>query len=258
MVCKHKSEWSYSWSKIEEDGKKFLKYHHPDASDDKIKERLKETKTKYDALYDFWAVLKAKGVFKTDTFWYFEPFGWVEQMKRVFGVLDKNIIYITRKWERWTGENGSSATFGTFVFDDITGFICEPYGPETTISNQDKRIPVGTYNLKWHFSTDYPKNKYTLQSAFGRKWNLNFPVLEYGVVCVYNENVSADRGILIHAGQDGGWTKGCILPSTTLNMNIDKRNTNLRNSVETLYEILDKIKEKGIKNVKLIIKDEIK
>lgn len=41
-------------------------------------------------------------------------------------------------------------------------------------------------------------------------------------------------------------------------MKVDKRNTNLKNSVEMLYEILNKIKEKGIKNVKLIIKDEIK
>ncbi|MFK8267020.1 M23 family metallopeptidase [Capnocytophaga cynodegmi] len=80
MVCKHKSEWSYKWEKIEKDAQAFYKYHYPDASDDKIKERLKETKTKYDALYDFWDKLN----FKTDTFWYFEPFGWVEQMKRVF------------------------------------------------------------------------------------------------------------------------------------------------------------------------------
>ncbi|ATA67538.1 hypothetical protein CGC48_02175 [Capnocytophaga cynodegmi] len=33
-------------------------------------------------MYDFWDKLE----FKTDTFWYFEPFAWVEQMKRVFSV----------------------------------------------------------------------------------------------------------------------------------------------------------------------------
>ncbi|MDO4779384.1 MAG: hypothetical protein Q4A42_07495, partial [Tissierellia bacterium] len=160
MVCKHKSEWSYKWAKIKSDYEKFIKYHHPDAKQEYIDERLDEIKAKYDVLYDFWGVLQRKGIFKTDTFWYFEPFAWVEQMKRVFDVLDKNTIYITRKWEKWTGENESSATYGTFVFDDITGFVCEPYGPETTERNKDKRIPVGTYDLKWHTSSNYPKNKY--------------------------------------------------------------------------------------------------
>ncbi|MDO4779357.1 MAG: hypothetical protein Q4A42_07355 [Tissierellia bacterium] len=93
MVCKHKSEWSYKWAKIKSDYEKFIKYHHPDAKQEYIDERLDEIKAKYDLLYDFWDKLN----FRTDTFWYFEPFAWVEQMKRVFDVLDKNTIYITRK-----------------------------------------------------------------------------------------------------------------------------------------------------------------
>ncbi|GIZ16646.1 DUF5675 family protein [Capnocytophaga catalasegens] len=222
-----------------------MKYHHPDASDDKIKEHLKETKTKYDALYDFWAVLKAKGIFKTDTFWYFEPFGWVEQMKRVFGVLDKNIIYITRKWERWTGENGSSATFGTFVFDDITGFICEPYGPETTISNQDKRIPVGTYKLVWYTSANFHKKKYKKR------------VLQNGFPNLYNEKVPVSRHILIHAGVEGKDTLGCLLPATNI---IKEKGVIVKtsNSRKMFFKIIDKIEEIGIENIKIIIKDEIK
>lgn len=40
-------------------------------------------------------------------------------------------------------------------------------------------------------------------------------------------------------------------------MNVKKINTNLKDSVEVLYKILDKIKEKEIENVKMVIKDEI-
>ncbi|GET47045.1 M23 family metallopeptidase [Capnocytophaga felis] len=59
-----------------------FKYHYPDAKQEYVDERLDEIKAKYDTLYDFWDKLN----FKTDIFWYFEPFAWVEQMKRVFGV----------------------------------------------------------------------------------------------------------------------------------------------------------------------------
>ncbi|MFK8267014.1 M23 family metallopeptidase [Capnocytophaga cynodegmi] len=80
MVCKHKSEWSYKWAKIKSDYEKFIKYHYPKAKQEYVNERLDEIQAKYDALYDFWYKLE----FKTDTFWYFEPFAWVEQMNRVF------------------------------------------------------------------------------------------------------------------------------------------------------------------------------
>ena len=168
-----------------------------------------------------------------------------------------NNIRIVRKWERWTGVNKSSATFSEFSFGNLKGFICEPYGEETVESGKDKRIPVGTYNLKWHTSTKYPKNKYTLQHDFGKKKKLDYPELEKGVVCVYNDQVSTGRGILIHAGRDGGWTEGCILPSSTLDKDEDKRNMNLSQSVNTLHTILEQIAFIGIDKVKLIITDEI-
>ena len=82
MVCKHKSEWSYGWEKIKSDYEKFIEYHYPKPKQEYIDERLDEIKAKYKGLYDFWNKLE----FKTDTFWYFEPFAWVEQMKRVFSV----------------------------------------------------------------------------------------------------------------------------------------------------------------------------
>ena len=80
MVCKHKSEWSYKWEKIEKDARAFYNYHYPKAKEKEIKERLDELKLKYDAMYDFWDKLN----FKTDTFWYFEPFAWVTQMMKIF------------------------------------------------------------------------------------------------------------------------------------------------------------------------------
>ncbi|ATA67555.1 hypothetical protein CGC48_02260 [Capnocytophaga cynodegmi] len=87
MVCKHKSEWSYKWAKIKSDYEKFIKYHYPKAKQEYVDERLDEIQAKYDALYDFWDKLN----FKTDTFWYFEPFAWVEQMKRVFSSIKSDI-----------------------------------------------------------------------------------------------------------------------------------------------------------------------
>ncbi|MEM8939921.1 MAG: DUF5675 family protein, partial [Bacteroidota bacterium] len=186
---------------------------------------------------------------------YIHPIAFGEHFKLICG--DPYTFYITRESEVWTGANSSSMTLGTFRFGDITGYICEPYGEETTLSGKDKRIPVGTYSLKWHFSEDYPKNNYTLETDFGKKWDLKFPSLKNGVVCVYNDKVPKSRGILIHAGQDGGWTKGCILPGKTLNKDLKKRNMKLKESVQILHKILNKIDEVGIENVKLIIQDEI-
>ena len=70
----------------------------------------------------------------------------------------------------------------------IHGFIAEPYGPGSIQSGMDKRIPVGEYNLRWYISSSYGKNKY-------KKKNI---ILKNGFPNVYNEKVSAQRGILIH------------------------------------------------------------
>ncbi|CEN35776.1 hypothetical protein [Capnocytophaga cynodegmi] len=165
MVCKHKSEWSYDVDKIKQDTKTYfekIKNHFKqeyepqkgktEAENENLSKHLDNlldsVLLKAKALY-FWDEQFAKktGLPADGFVWHFEPFAWVEQMKRVFDVLDKNTIYITRKWEKWTGKNESSATFGTFKFGDLERYICEPYGPETTERNKDKRIPLGTYSL---------------------------------------------------------------------------------------------------------------
>ena len=90
MVCKHQSEWSYSWERIKEDAKAYFKYHFPKAKDAEIEKKLEFTEKVFDATYTFWGELKDKlsgqdkTFFKEGIFWYFEPFAWVTQMKKVF------------------------------------------------------------------------------------------------------------------------------------------------------------------------------
>ena len=183
---------------------------------------------------------------------------------------DENTIYITRKWEKritsYKKEDDNhaySATYGTFVFGDITGFICEPYGPETTESEQDQRIPIGTYNLQWHpKSGKFPKNVYTKEGRYVKKQGyspnyINFPELKKGIILIYNKNVPKGRGILLHAGFYGIWTEGCINPFRTLSEKIRDLNIELKESVELLFEIYDKIDKIGIEKVKIVIVDEI-
>lgn len=69
MVCKHQSEWSYSWERIKEDAKAFFKYHYPNYSSSQIQQSLNRTEKVFNATY---------------TFWYFEPFAWVIQMMKIF------------------------------------------------------------------------------------------------------------------------------------------------------------------------------
>ena len=186
--------------------------------------------------------------------------------------VDENTIYITRKWEKWVNvlndfkkSKARSATYGTFVFGDITGFICEPYGPETTESEQDQRIPTGTYNLEWYpKSGKFPKNVYTKEGRYViRKYKpfsatyINFPELKNAIIRIYNKDVSKNRRILLHAGYEGGWTEGCINPFKTLSEKLRDKNIELKESIELLFEIYDKIDKIGIEKVKIVIVDEI-
>ena len=100
MVCKHQSEWSYSWERIKEDAKAFFKYHYPNYSSSQIQQSLNRTEKVFNATYTFWKELKDKlsgqdkTFFKEGVFWYFEPFAWVTQMMKIF------------KWDFKTEEDG--------------------------------------------------------------------------------------------------------------------------------------------------------
>ena len=153
-------------------------------------------------------------------------------------------LNVTRKWEYKMGAHSNQATISTFCIEgtDIKGYILEPIGESTTISGLDQRIPVGVYNLQWHISKKYNKKKYK-----DKYLNNGFPKL-------YNENVSASRAILIHRGNSGAHSLGCLLPGTGKNAN----NSQITGSTKAFNCIIDLIEKVGIENVKVVISEDIK
>lgn len=133
---------------------------------------------------------------------------------------DKVIIRLIRKWET------EISTIGEFTIDgsDIKGYILEEKGPDTTVSGIEQRVPVGTYNLKWHN---------------GKK--------QKGVLKLYNSSVSEDRAILIHSGNKAADTEGCLLAGTS------KSTDYVSGSKPKLKEINDYVTLKGIDGAKIII-----
>ena len=90
-------------------------------------------------------------------------------------------------------------TLGRFILRDgerevLKGYTCEPAGPDTTQSGMDRRIPQGRYQIAWHESP---------------KFRVCLPLL-------WNELVPKTRRILIHAGNTGRNTEGCVLLGTSL------------------------------------------
>ena len=187
------------------------------------------------------------------------------RMKITLLQMDTNTIYITRRWEKNVVEtrtdrenktksvflNTYSATFGTFTFDHLEGYICEPYRDDETRRGLDKRIPKGDYNAIWYSEGRFPKTKYVYK---------NFPVLENGFPNLYNK-VPSDRHILIHAGNIGKDSEGCILPDIGIIKNKNGkiiRTTSYISSINTFYKIIENIKEKGgLENIKIKITNEI-
>lgn len=90
-------------------------------------------------------------------------------------------------------------TLGRFILRDgerevLKGYTCEPAGPDTTQSGKDRRIPQGQYQIAWH---DSPK------------FRARLPLL-------YSAQVPKSRCILIHAGNTGSNTEGCVLLGSSL------------------------------------------
>lgn len=90
-------------------------------------------------------------------------------------------------------------TLGHFVLRDegrevLKGYTCEPAGPDTTQSGMDRRIPQGQYQIAWHESP---------------KFRARLPLL-------WNEQVPKSRCILIHSGNNGRNTEGCVLLGSSL------------------------------------------
>ncbi len=153
-------------------------------------------------------------------------------------------LHIIRQWEYKTGSHANQATISTFSIEgtDIKGYILEPIGDSTTVSGLDQRIPVGEYNLQWHVSKKYNKGKYKDK------------YLKNGFPKLYNENVPASRAILIHRGNSGAHTLGCLLPGTGKKTD----NSQVTGSTNAFNKIIDFIENVGIEYVKVIISENIK
>ena len=115
--------------------------------------------------------------------------------------------------------DGSDWTIGEFRLLDeknmpiFLGFTLEPAGRDSVIPNMDKRVPAGIYSAKFTFSP---------------KFNTNLPV-------IFNEQVSQNRRILIHSGNTGINTEGCILVGNEWAKNF------VYNSKATLNTLLTKL-----------------
>ncbi len=104
-----------------------------------------------------------------------------------FVVEGLNTINSFRFWE------STASTISAFHLPatGLTGFFLEPAGPSTTLRDQNKRVPEGSYNLTPNINS-YPKD-----------------------YVIYNQNVPESRGITIHIGNSPDDTIGCLLPGTS-------------------------------------------
>ena len=125
------------------------------------------------------------------------------------------------------GEDYTISSFLTSGNDPVSGYFLEPgglFGLGTILPEMDKRIPLGRYNIEHYSSSNYP-NHYRL----------------------YNEDVSKDRRILIHAGNYAGDTEGCLLPGCSTSSG------NVWRSGTKLSELRRYINARDIEKVKLLI-----
>jgi len=111
-------------------------------------------------------------------------------------------------------------TLGRFILRDgekvvLKGYTCEPAGPDTTQSGMDRRIPQGRYQIAWH---DSPK------------FRARLPLL-------WNQQVPKSRCILIHSGNTGRNTEGCVLLGNSLGAH------GVKNSRAALSALLAAVKE---------------
>ena len=112
---------------------------------------------------------------------------------------------------------------------NVTGFILEPSGPSTPTPNQDKRIPEGVYDIDSYSSAKFPDN-----------------------FLLSNKDVSKDRRILYHAGNNGSNTEGCNMPGS------EKGDGMIKGSKAKMQELRTFLKTEGVDKVKTIIVNRIK
>ncbi len=121
---------------------------------------------------------------------------------------------------------GKDFTIGEFRISGtrIRGYFLEPGGPSTKETGLDRRIPPGAYNLVWHK---------------GKHWS--------NVVKLYNDEVPISRAILIHSGNSGKDTEGCLIAGSRAS------GTYVTESKAMLQRINKFLKSKTLRQVQLII-----
>jgi hypothetical protein len=139
--------------------------------------------------------------------------------------MASHVIYIKRMWQT------DKSTISTFEVSGsaIKGFFLERPGPDTTQSNQNKRIPEGNYHIKWHNS-----------SLPGVKPHNPVPIL-------YNSSVPLSRAILIHNGNYPRNSEGCLLVGGTKSLDF------VGGSVPKLKALKEFIQAEGIENFTISI-----
>lgn len=132
-------------------------------------------------------------------------------------------IFIKRLWQSDKSTTSQFTISGT----NISGYFLERPGPDTTAANVRKRIPDGSYSLKWHASAKLRK--------FSPLPNL------------FNADVPSSRAVLIHPGNVPADTDGCLLPGKT------KGDDRIGQSVGLYDDIKKLMVEQGIENFRVSI-----
>lgn len=104
-------------------------------------------------------------------------------------------------------------------------FVLEPAGPDSNISNSDKRIFCGTYKVKPYSSPKYP-NVYEIKNVPGRSY------------------------ILIHAGNYHEDTLGCLMPGKSSGI-LSGNQYYVSHSKAALKEIFSELKKHSNIEIKI-------
>ncbi len=131
-------------------------------------------------------------------------------------------IELTRKWQTSESTIGEYKVAGT----EITGYILEEKGPDTLLSGQERRIPIGIYQLEWHYGSRFK-----------------------GVLKLSNSDVPSSRAILIHKGNTAADTEGCLLPGKIKAQNF------VGQSAIAFDEVITAVKGRGINGARIIIRE---
>ncbi|EQA3509772.1 DUF5675 family protein [Campylobacter jejuni] len=142
---------------------------------------------------------------------------------------------------------GKTCVIGKFkVLDDEEKILFECFALEEVKegleSGKDLRIPEGNYNLKRHSPSRFEN---TLRSITKKD--------DDTMINVYNDDVPASRAILIHWGNTGKDTQGCIL----LGLTKDNNNESVGQSRQACKEFYDLMYGQDLSNIKLNIRNEL-